>query len=202
MESVDNHIRNFASFERIILPHGWEQKRPPTGRGDGFVRAFSPHYDDKIEIAIFFDGQTLRDETKQVFRTALNSIPRTIYDIEQRIGVVNEDVLAAQLCDAMGNAGQNQLTAAGMDWRVFHLESLSIVPVARTTAIHFTGYFHNEQGEPVSYYESFLFDGTPDDTDCRVHEVFFRAPTQQLFAAHKSDFDATMRSIQLKHTTF
>jgi hypothetical protein len=197
VETVDNNIRNFSCFDQIILPLGWQEKKAPNARGDSFLRAFSPPDDERVEIAIFFDGKILSAPVSGVFRTALGSIPRTVYDTEPSIGLTNDERLAVRLSAAMGNAGNNQLSAQGSEWCIFNLQRLEISVVSEAGTLHFSGFFHNEAGVANSYYEAYLFDGTPDDSDCRVHELYFKAPDQTLFAKYRPQFVNTVRSISI-----
>jgi hypothetical protein len=194
--AIDNEIRNFAGFARIRMPADWVERPQPKDRGASWLRCFTPADSDSVEIGIFHDGSTLGDTICDAFRATLQSGPRTIFDTDR---VINDDqALAASLSTALGNAGQNQLTAGGTEWELFALERMFVTEISGRSALRITGYFRDEAGIPVNYYEAISFDGTPKEGHCRIFQVYLQAATQELFQLLKPEFDKTLSSIEFE----
>jgi hypothetical protein len=98
----------------------------------------------------------------------------------------------------LGNAGQNQLTAAGSEWELFSLERMSVFELSGRQALRIFGFFRDEVGQPINYYESVNIDGTPLEDHCRIFQVYLQAPTKELFDDFKPEFGRTLNSIEFE----
>jgi hypothetical protein len=194
--AIDNEIKNFAGFARIRMPADWVERPSPKDRGASWLRCFTPSDSESAEIGIFHDGSILSDTICDAFRSALQSGFRTIFDTDRVFN--NEQPLAALLSTGLGNAGQNQLTVAGTEWELFTLERMSVTEVVGHAALQVTGYFRDENGVPVNYYETLCFDGTASEDHCRIFQVYLQAATSELFQLFKPEFDKTLGSIEFE----
>lgn len=195
MTPIDNEIKNFAGIARINLPDDWQELPTPSGRGRSWARGFSPRGINGVEIGLFYDGLILSDTACGGFRSTLSDGLGTIYDIDRVVS--NNENKARELAEALGNAGQNQLTMAGTEWDIFFLQQLDVTRLARRHVLHTLGYFH-DAGTVVNYFESYRIDGTPYDQQCRVYEIYYRTSTAELFAMFKKSFDDTLASIEFE----
>lgn len=189
-----NQIENIGRFSALGFPEGWNEKPAVGDAGRSFTRAFCPDAESGIVIGLYYNGAFLDATAGGAFRHIINTTPRKIFDEE----TTDQDTFTVGLLStAMGNAGQNQITMPASEFEWFFLERLESTKVAATGVLHFSGYYKDAENTPVTYSETYSFDGTPQTQQCEVHELFFTAPTIELFQQFHSLFEETVRTARI-----
>lgn len=194
----DSNIIHFTRFKSAHLPPDWdEDTSESTGRGASWSVAFHPPNEPNVQICFFHNGRSFDNEFRELFRRLLDEPEAVIFDEARSI---SNSQLVLQLSVLMGQAGNNQITnlsTAGAT-AVFHLKVLETIELGTETVLHAQGYFKKENGAPGSYFDGLFFDGSPGNPVCRVHELFFEAPSESDFLKFYPDFEKTLSSLVWK----
>lgn len=190
-------VKNAGTIEKILLPPDFVAgKEEFGGRGMNWEKKFHPQNDQTVSIALYYRGMPVPSHYGEAFR-GLTKRPPAVYFDEQGNNENQPDVVIS-LGDALGNAGNNQLTnnRSGISGPRFHIQLLKTMSIVGKPVVYVVGLFHSFDMVVSNYYAGIFVDATPSDERCRLEEIFIQAPTVELFEKYKDPFERAIATIQ------
>lgn len=188
-------ISDYGEVKRLQSPPGWILKTQETGAmSPRACKLFHPPEMENITINVFFRGYPVSEEAIKALKELLERKQATNAPQD-----LSEDEIR-DLSHVFGRntVGDNQYTNDGQkgnyDYHVFHMLSAQTINLRGRTVIQVTGTFQDEHGTPTTEYSGYLFQSSvvPDN----IEEIFFQAPTRELYDKHLKDFEESLTSLQ------
>ncbi len=174
------------------------------GMGQNWRKTFHPREKkDAQDVAItsMFRGSPTLESDAITFRTLLRQPPGVIFsadeNAESKMHPQAKHIVNA-LADALGNAGNNQLTNAetGFGGPRFYLQRMETLELNKKKVLAVYGVFHNSEMKPQNYYVGLFVDSRPDKKECVVEELVFEAQTRELYEKYRGSFEKSLTTIQ------
>jgi hypothetical protein len=174
------------------------------GMGQNWRKNFHPREKkDARDVAItsMFRGSPTLELDGKTFRSLLRQPAGVIFSADRKaqnkIHPQAEEIVNA-LADALGNAGNNQLTnpQTGLGGPRFYLERMEILELNKKKVLAVHGFFHDSEMKPQNYFIGLFVDAKPDQRECIVEELIFEAQTRELYEKYCGGFEKSLTSIE------
>jgi len=174
------------------------------GMGQNWRKSFHPREKKDaraVAITSMFRGSPTLDSDGRTFRTLLRQPPSLIFSAdskaENEIHPQAKKIINA-LADAMGHAGNNQLTnpETGFGGPCFYLQRMETLELNKKKVLAVYGVFHDSEMKPQNYFVGLFVDAKPDKEECIVEELIFEAQTRELYEKYHSSFEKSLTTIQ------
>jgi hypothetical protein len=174
------------------------------GMGQNWRKTFHPREKkDTKDVAItsMFRGSPTLESDGITFRTLLRQPPGVIFsadeNAESKMQPQAKQIVNA-LADALGNAGNNQLTntETGFGGPRFYLQRMETLELNKRKVLAVYGVFHNSEMKAQNYYVGLFVDSKPDTKECVVEELVFEAQTRELYEKYRVSFEKSLTTIQ------
>lgn len=187
-----------GALKSMKLPTGWKTGEEVYGQiGLNWKRCFQPDGADNVTITVFYRGRPLEPEPSTRFREALNGEQKVLYAEGNGEPLTQERNLLAGLYEALGNTGDNQIVnhESGFRGPCFHIQKLEQECLNGRNVLAVEGWFRDEEDNLVNAYRGIFFDASPEDTLCKIEEVFLQARDRSLFSEYLPSFHQTIKTI-------
>lgn len=175
-------VENSDTFKFVRMPDGFRfEGEEYGGRGENWLKTYtSAALADRVKLCQRFSGYPLSEVDSESFRGALERNPQTIFEKSKP---VETTIPLRQLCYALGNVGDNQVTNSteAPYGPTFELEKLSVEEVAGRRVIRAWGWFHGADMVPDHYFCGIFVDAHPDSEECCVEELYMEAYSEELY---------------------
>ncbi len=174
------------------------------GMGQNWRKTFHPREKkDAQDVAItsMFRGCPTSEPDGITFRTLLRQPAGVIFSADRNAKIEMhpqaKNIINA-LTDALGNAGNNQLTNSetGFGGPRFYLQRMETLELNKKKVLAVYGVFHNSQMKPQNYYVGLFVDARPDKKECVVEELIFEAQTSELYEKYRGSFEKSLSTIE------
>lgn len=191
-------VKQLGAIEKILLPPDFALGAEEFGsRGDNWARTYYPGEDRDVEIVFLYRGRASSEKETALLRSFLQENLDTTggAQAESAKGIEEQAVELEWILD---NIGDNQFTrkTSGLSGPGFYLQELYKAQVSLRTILHASGYFHNNDGQPTTYYHGIFFDGAPLEKKAQIEEVFLQSTVKEIFERNLPPFERCLATIQ------
>ncbi len=174
------------------------------GMGQNWRKTFHPREKkDAQDVAItsMFRGSPTLESDGRAFRTLLRQPAGVIFSADKDTEIETHpqaEKIVNALADALGNAGNNQLTnqETGFGGPRFYLQKMETLELNKRKVLAVYGVFHDREMKPQNYFIGLFVDAKPDKKECNVEELIFEAQTRELYEKYRGGFEKSLTSIE------
>jgi hypothetical protein len=205
------YIKNYRSIKKMELPDGWEERTiAPGGMVTRIGRVFTPadnrlaaneniDTSDSVTIEFFFRGFPLDEQESRVFRDILVA-PKMIFEEKQAVVPNRAEIESlTKLMEVLGNCGNNQLVNEQTGFRgpAFILHRMEVLPISGKNVMAVRGFFQDpEINKRANDFCGIFIDGSPNDKECQVDEIFLQSSQQELYLQYLPVFKNCLSTIE------
>lgn len=185
-------------IKTMRLPDDFARGEERTGgMGQNWRKIFHPKNNPEVSITSLYRGSAAFAPSGKAFRILLAESPTVVYSTDDSNHMQAKTIITS-LTDALGNAGDNQLTNSDQGERgpLFFLQRLETLALNGKTALAVYGIFHDSQKTPHNYYIGIFLDADPKAKDCRIEEIIFEAQSRELYDQYHKQFEDSLKTIQ------
>lgn len=195
----------FGVIKSIKLPDSFARGETlHGGMGQNWRRSFHPREkrdSSQVSITSLFRGSPTECREASSFRKVLAQPPGLIFcsaEDSQHLCHPEAHALIKEMAEALGNAGNNQLTnfEKGVGGPRFRLQRMEVLEISGRKVLAVYGVFHNSNMEPQAYYCGLFVDAAPGKEDCAIEELVFEAQTKELYEKYRLGFEKAISTIQ------
>jgi len=197
-------VDDLGVIKSIELPDSFTRGAVVLGGiGRNWRRIFHPR--DKrdaqaVSIISYFRGGPAPPADGKMLRKLLAKPCGLIYSSEPESTNAHPQAptLINALVDALGNAGNNQLTnpETGFGGPCFFLEKVETIELNKKNVLAVHGYFHDRELNAENFYTGVFVDASPNDAECLIEELVFEANTPRLYEKYYSSFQKALNTIR------
>jgi len=198
-------VDQFGVIKSIKLPDSFARGAVLYGgMGQNWRRSFHPREKkDAGDVAItsLFRGSATIGNDACTFRKVLAQPAGMIFSSSAESKHKchpRAQLLINEMADALGNAGNNQLTnlETGVGGPRFYLQRMETIELNGRKVLAVYGVFHNSQMQAQAYYCGLFVDSDPAAADCVIEELVFEAQTKELYDKYRAGFEKALSTIQ------
>jgi hypothetical protein len=194
-QQAQSEIKNFGEVQTLVSPPGWvwrrDQERDMSGRASEY---FQPPSSDVVVINAFYRGVPVNDQSA----SALAELLKAKSADSDPVPLSADEIRSMSYVFGRNNVGDNQYTndapVGQKDFAVFHLKSAHTVSLNGRAVLRVVGSFQDENGVSINEYNGFFVPAKSDPN--RIEELFFQAPTKDLYVEFLPAFEGCLESLK------
>jgi hypothetical protein len=198
-------VKSEGLIKSMRLSSDWSEGETESGNiGYRYLRPFKMKDNDAVRIVLFYRGMPISPQATDAFRKYLKGRTQILFADNEASPSAEASI--RELSEVLDNTANNQLLnkeEEGWQGPHFLLKKVEVTRIAARTVLSVRGCFI-EPGTTnrLNEYWGIFADGKPDSAECPVEEIYFEAPSEELFQRHVSQFFEALGTIHWRFDAF
>ncbi len=198
-QSTSNEVQNVGQLGSIQLPQDWtEGPQQSGGIGFRYTRPFVCPANNAVRICLFYRGVPLAFAASRHFRSLLAKGPQVLFRDGDPI-TQKTSATITEIGGVLDNASNNQVVnqEQGLRGHQFFLKVIEVVSIADRNVLSVKGWYRDaDTNKRLNSYWGIFLDGKSDELECPVQEIYFEAPSDDLFQDYAIKFKEALTTIK------